>query len=181
MRLRDNAETYGSVSIFNHWLLASVVIALLVSGVLAGEFLSDQARMAILGPHKAVGVLVLAVVVWSGIWRLLQRTRPAAIPGTPPLEALARKAMHAFLILATVALSVSGALMAIFKGKPVDAYLFVIPAQAETPWLAGMAHDVHVVGGYLLLFAVVGHAAVALKHHVVDHDPTFARMIGRSA
>jgi cytochrome b561 len=71
--------------------------------------------------------------------------------------------------------------MATFKGKPVDAYLFVIPAQAKTPWLASMAHDVHVIGGYILLFAVVGHAAVALKHHMVDHDTTFVRMIGKNA
>jgi cytochrome b561 len=40
---------------------------------------------------------------------------------------------------------------------------------------------VHVIGGWLLLAAVVGHAAVALKHHVLDHDATFARMVGRSA
>ncbi len=182
MRLKDTADAYGGVAIVNHWLLAAVVIALTVTGVVAGEWLDGPTRTALLAPHKAAGVAVLAVVAWMGVWRLSQRQRPGAVPGTPPLEAFLRKAMHAFLILATVVMSLSGIMMATFKGKDINVFnLFVIPAQAETPWLAEAAHQVHVVGGWILLFAVVGHAAVALKHHLLDHDATFARMIGRSA
>jgi cytochrome b561 len=179
MSLNDSKDAYGAVSIATHWLLAAVVIALLGTGLVAGELLDDAAKGAVLAPHKAAGVAVLAVVAAMGLWRLTQRERPGAVPGTAPMEALGRKAMHAFLVLATVAMSVSGVAMAIFKGKDVNVFdLFVVPAQAETPWLAGMAHEVHVIGGWILLIAVVGHAAVAVKHHVVDHDATFARMVG---
>jgi cytochrome b561 len=182
MTLHDTKHAYGGVSVATHWLLAAVVIALLATGVVAGELLEGDLRRAVLAPHKAAGVAVLAVVAAMGLWRLTQRERPGAVPGTPPREAFLRKAMHAFLILATVALSASGIVMAVFKGKAINVFdLFVIPAQAETPWLAGMAHEVHVIGGWILLIAVVGHAAVALKHHLVDHDTTFTRMVGKSA
>jgi cytochrome b561 len=166
----------------NHWALAAVVIALLVSGIIAGDLADGALRTAIVGPHKAVGVLVLALVAWMVAWWAWQRARPGPVPGTPRWEAFARKAMHVLLLAGTVILSGSGIVMATFKGKPVDVFvLFTIPAQAKTPWLAEAAHEVHVIGGWLLLAAVVGHAAVALKHHVLDHDTTFARMVGRSA
>ncbi len=129
-----------------------------------------------------MGVLVLALVAWMVAWWALQSERPGPVPGTPRWEAFARKAMHVLLLAGTVILSVSGIVMATFKGKPVDVFgLFTIPAQAKTAWLAEAAHEVHVIGGWILLAAVVGHAAVALKHHVLDHDATLARMVGRSA
>lgn len=181
MMWRDAADRFGTVSIVNHWLLAAVVIALLLSGLVIGELVEEgPIRAALLGPHKAIGVLVLALTAWVPVWWAMQSDRPGAIPGTPPLEAFARKAMHVLLLGGTVILSLSGIVMATFKGKPIDAWLFTIPAQAETPWLASAANDVHVIGGWILLVAVAGHAAVGVKHHVVDHDATFVRMVGRS-
>ncbi|MFP4127278.1 MAG: cytochrome b [Alphaproteobacteria bacterium] len=182
MRWRDTAERFGTVSIINHWLLAAVVIGLLASGLIIGELVGEGAiRNALLGPHKAVGVLVLALVAWLPLWWALQGDRPGAIPGTPPLEAFARKAMHVVLLAGTAILTLSGIVMATFKGNPVDAWLFTIPAQSKTPWLASAANDVHVIGGWILTAAVVGHALVALKHHLVNHDATLARMIGKTA
>lgn len=181
MRWRDTADRFGTVSIINHWLLAAVVIALLASGLVIGELVEEGAiRSALLGPHKAVGVLVLALVAWPPLWWALQGDRPGAVPGTPPPAAFARKAMHVLLLAGTVILSISGIVMATFKGKPIDAWLFTIPPQAETPWLAAAAKDVHVIGGWILVAAVAGHALVALKHHLVDHDATFARMVGKA-
>lgn len=181
MRLKDTATTYGTVAIANHWALAAVVIALLVSGIVAGELVEGALRTAVVGPHKAVGVLVLALVAWILGWWALQRDRPGPIPGTPRWEAFARRAMHVFLLAGTVILSVSGIVMATFKGKAIEVFgLFTIAAREKTPWLAEAAHEVHVIGGWILLLAVVGHAAVALKHHVVDHDTTFARMLGKT-
>jgi cytochrome b561 len=182
MRWKDTASAYGRVAVVDHWALAAVVIALLVSGIIAGDLADGALRAAIVGPHKAVGVLVLALVAWMVAWWALQSERPGPVPGTPRWEAFARKAMHVLLLAGTVILSVSGIVMATFKGKPVDVFgLFTIPAQAKTAWLAEAAHEVHVIGGWILLAAVVGHAAVALKHHVLDHDATLARMVGRSA
>ncbi|MFP4125227.1 MAG: hypothetical protein ACLFU0_01080 [Alphaproteobacteria bacterium] len=46
------------------------------------------------------------------------------------------------MVLATVAMPVSGIVMAVFKGKAIDVFnLVVIPAPAKAPWLAGLAHD----------------------------------------
>ena len=68
--------------------------------------------------------------------------------------------MHVFLVGGTVVMSLSGILMAVFKGRPVEVFgLFTIPAQAELTWIAGPAHEVHVIGGWVLLAAMLGRGA----------------------
>lgn len=182
MRLTDTRERYGFVAIVNHWVLAATVFGLVVSGVVAAELAGDAARGAILGPHKAVGVLVLAGVAWLALWQAVQPRRPGAVPGTTAGAAFLRRAMHVFLIAGTIALSLSGIVMAVFKGRTVEVFgLFTIPAQAELAWLAGPAHEVHVIGGWLMLFAILGHGAVAALHHLINRDATLLRMLGRSA
>ncbi len=181
MSIRDTAERYGLVAIVNHWALALAVVGLVVSGLVAAELAGETARRAILGPHKAAGTLVPLVALWLALWWAFQRGRPGAIPGTSGWEATSRRAMHLFLIAGTLVMGLSGVTMAIFAGRAVDVFgLFTLAAQQEVPWLAGAAHELHVVGGWMMAAAILGHGAVALKHHLIDHDGTFTRMIGRS-
>jgi len=184
MRVRDNADTFGGVSIVNHWMLAAVMIALLLSGFVIGELLADDSavRSAIIHPHKAVGVLLTAWVVWMLAWWRIQPSRPGPMPGAAGWEAAARKAMHGFLIVGTAVLILSGVVMSLFSDHAIDVFgLFVIPSQGEVGWLAGPAHAIHEIGGWIMLGAVAAHALVAVKHHLVDRDPTLARMTGRGA
>ena len=116
------------------------------------------------------------------LWRWSHRDRPGALPGTPKPEAMARAGMHVLLLVGTLVLTLSGVLMSIFNGHAVNVLsLFTIPAQAENQTIGGLAHQVHTVVGWVLVAAVAAHAAVGVKHHVVDHDETFQRMLGRPA
>ena len=182
MRLTDTTERYGFVAIVNHWVLAVVVFGLVVSGLVAVELAGETLRGALLGPHRAMGVLVLVGVAWLVLWWRVQPRRPGAIPGTPGWAALMRRGMHVFLLAGTIILSLSGILMAVFKGRDIEVFgLFTIPGQAELAWVAGPAREVHEIGGWLMLFAILGHAAVAAVHHLINHDATLLRMLGRSA
>ncbi|MBB4286531.1 cytochrome b [Roseospira goensis] len=182
MKLFDSQDRFGAVSIANHWLLVVVVIGLLASGLLIAEVLPDAGRAALIPLHKAIGVLVAVLVAWVVLWWQVQRGRPGAVPGTPALEARARNAMHIVLLVGTVLLSLSGVLMSINSGHPVNVFgLFTIPAWGENPGLAGPARTVHTVVGYAMVAAVAGHALVSVKHHYVNHDVTFTRMLGRGA
>lgn len=43
------------------------------------------------------------------------------------------------------------------------------------------ATHVQTIVGWVMVAAVAAHAAVGVKHHVVDHDETVLRMLGRPA
>ena len=44
--------------------------------------------------------------------------------------------------------------------------------------IAGIAHELHVIAGYMIIVGVLLHIVAALKHHVVDKDGTLRRMLG---
>lgn len=180
MSLRDTSNAFGLVSVFTHWALAVVVIALLASGLLIAEVLGEDTRGLMIPGHKWGGGLAVALVVWMLLWRWSHRNRPGALPGTPKPEAMARVGMHALLLVGTLVLTLSGVQMSIFSGHEVNVLsLVTIPAQAENEAIAGWAHQVHTVVGWVMVGAVAAHAAVGVKHHLLDGDETFRRMLGR--
>ncbi len=180
MSLRDTPNRFGAVSVFNHWALAIVVIALLGSGLLIAEVLDTETRGLMIPGHKWGSGLAVLLVAWMLLWRYSHKDRPGALPGTPRPEAMARAGMHAVLLIGTLVLALSGVLMSTFNGHDVNVLsLFIIPAQAENEAIAGWAHQVHTVVGWLLVAAVAGHAAVGVKHHLLDRDETFVRMLAR--
>jgi cytochrome b561 len=177
--LRDTPTTYGNISVFNHWALAVVVIALLASGLMITEVLGEEAGALLIPGHKWGGILAAVLVAWMLLWRWSHRDRPGALPGTPKPEAMARAGMHAILLGGTLVLTLSGIMMSIFSGHEVSVLsLVTIPAQGENEAVAGWAHQVHTVVGWVMVAAVAAHAAVGVKHHLVDHDETFTRMLG---
>jgi cytochrome b561 len=72
---------------------------------------------------------------------------------------------------------VTGILMTIYRGRPVESLGLTIPAQAEWPWLAGVAGSLHSLGAIALLALVILHVGAALKHHVIEGDATLRRII----
>jgi cytochrome b561 len=70
----------------------------------------------------------------------------------------------------------SGVLMALFAGRPIVVGPLTIPGAPAVEWLAGLARDVHAVGGLVLTGLVALHVGAALKHHLVDRDGTLQRM-----
>jgi len=182
MALRDTSARFGAASVLNHWILAIVVIALLISGLLIAEVLGETTRALLIPGHKWGGGLAVALVVWMLVWRFSHSNRPGALPGTPKPEAMARAGMHAVLLIGTLVLTLSGVQMSIFSGHDVNVLsLFTIPAQDKNEAIAGWAHQVHTVVGWVMVAAVAAHAAVGAKHHVLDRDETFLRMLARRA
>ncbi|WP_170294735.1 cytochrome b [Roseospira navarrensis] len=182
MAIRDTRDRFGLVSVFNHWVLVAVVLGLLVTGLLLAEVLPESARPYLVPLHKQVGLVSAVLIGWMVIWRWTQKSRPGPIEGTSKPEALARAGMHALLLIGAGVLVVSGVMMSILSGHEVSVLgLFTIPPIGEDKAQAALPHLVHEVVGWAMVAAVALHAAVGVKHHVLNKDETLTRMLGRGA
>ncbi len=180
MQVRDDAQRYGALSIFNHWVLAIGIIGLLASGLVLAELLSGPARGPWVWWHKAFGFAAIFWVVWMEVAHRLQKVRPRPDPTYTPFELKARKTMHHILIAGALVLGISGTMMSLFRGRGIDVFgLFTVPPVGEIAWIGDAANFVHTWGGYVLIAAVLAHAGAALKHHFVSRDGTLVRMLGR--
>ena len=179
--LRDTAIKLGKISIFNHWLLALLMIAMLGFGLYLEEMPRSESKAELMDVHKSVGILVLMLGLWRISWRIAQGPL-SRLSGIKTWEHHAAKAMHILLMVGIVVMPVSGWIMVETKGYNVSFFgLFNMPALAENPELHEFAETIHAVAAKILILAIVLHAAAAIKHHVINKNDTLKRMLGQSS
>ena len=174
--------TYDITSRINHWAIALAVIVVLCIGLYLGNFDGDRAlRGSLRDFHKATGVLILVFGAWRVLWRLFQGF-PAAVATLPGWQMTAAKITHWVLLAAVIVMPISGLLKTLFAGYPVSVYgIFSIPAPEKVEWIRDLAGQVHGIGGWVLLVALLLHVGGAMKHHFIARDATLVRMLtGRS-
>lgn len=171
--------TYDTISRFNHWLTAGVIIGMLALGLfLENVDLARETRGPILALHKALGALFLVFAVWRVGYRIKQ-SFPKTVANLSPWQDIAAKAVHWLLLAGILIMPVSGLMMSLFGGHDVNVFgLLTIPAFEKNETLFGIGHVAHGIGGNVLLAAIALHILAALKHHVFDKDLTLVRMLG---
>lgn len=178
--LRDNRQHFGAMSIINHWVIAVLIIGMLGFGLYLDALGQGPEQRALLQIHKAIGVIVLVLVVWRVLWRL-SNGFPDDVAQMPAWQATAAKAVHYGLLTAIVLMPVSGYVTSTTGGHAVSMFgLFTLPALPENETVSAAAADIHAVVAYCLMGLITVHVLAALKHHVIDRDPTLLRMIGRA-
>jgi len=179
--LNDSSSSYGLVSRLNHWIVAAAMIGMLVSGlVMAYGPFERETVFAIMGWHKAIGVLVLAYGIWRVGWRVVQGFIKQ-VSVMPRWQAIAAKVTHWGLLVVVLAMPLSGLVMTIYRGREVDVFGLIIPAQNKIEWLANAAGLTHQYVAWTLVGLLVLHIGGALKHHFIDSDMTLRRMGFRAA
>lgn len=169
---------YSTVAIILHWLIAVLVI---VNWRLAeaAEHLEGPAADAYMGPHKAIGISVLALTLLRIVWRLAHRPPPLRAD-MAAWERLLAKTVHALFYILLVAIPVLGWIASSSFGYGVDMFgLFNVPALpvANDPdagkWVIGL----HKAMWTPFMILIVLHILGALKHHFIDKDGELGRMI----
>ena len=183
--MADSREKLSGTSVFLHWTVAVMMIALLAIGV----YMAETETYALYDWHKSFGVIIGIFVLWRITWRL-KNGWPPHVSNYTPLETFMASLVHYLLIIGTLVMPVSGFLMSSMGGHGVAVFGWEIfphnpdPADPSkvTPIngaLAGFCHSAHWIAGYCIIAAVILHVAGALKHHFADKDGTLRRMLGK--
>jgi cytochrome b561 len=170
-------EKYDSVAMILHWVIASLLIAMLIFG----ENMMDAEEGAAWLPslHVSIGFTVLTLSLVRLGWRLANP--PPPLPSTmAPWEKLASHASHALFYLLMIGLPVSGwlALPALLREEAklvgITAFGLGMPAAPDLGLPMG---DLHGVIGNVAWALLALHVLAALKHQFVNRDGVLKRML----
>jgi len=182
MRLKNTTESFGWLSIFLHWLLALVLIAMYFLGdyMVDLDYYSQWYKVAP-DTHKSVGVIIGLLMLIRLLWNALQ-AKPRHLNTETPRKNKLASMTHYVLYAMVFVMVISGYLISTAKGQGIDVFeLFNIPAllsdSADRGELAG---DVHEWLGLAFIVLVAVHALAACLHHFVYKDQTLKRMLGIS-
>ena len=179
MAAKDGGARFGTVSILNHWVIAVLIIAMLALGLYMADLPRGPDKSELIQLHKSVGVLILLLGAWRVLWRIWIGF-PEDVAAMPVWQRHAARAVHIVLLIAVLAMPISGYVMSSAGGHKVSFFnVFDLPALPENKAVSGAAGFVHEWLGYLVIAILFLHVLAAVKHHVVDKDATLRRMIGR--
>lgn len=172
----------SKVTVGLHWIIAISVVGMLATGIYMANF-----KVWGLYPlHKSIGVLLLGIVVIRLAWRLA-RGWPQALTAQPKIEQIISKLSHWYLLLASVAMPITGILLSGLGGHGVSVFGLTVIAKnygddgkavAYNETLAQLGYTFHELIGYGLVVVVSLHVLGVLKHQFVYKDATLKRMLG---
>ncbi|MBL4775523.1 MAG: cytochrome b [Mariprofundus sp.] len=176
--LKNTLSSYGWITIALHWLMAMMIFGLFGLGLWMVELgYYDSWYHDAPYIHKAVGMLLLMLLLFRFVWRL-SNTRPDLMGAR--WEQLIALTVHRSHYLLLFGVTMTGYLIPTAESVGIDVFgLFIVPASfsftKEQADLIGLLH-------LYIAWAVIGlagaHAAAAMKHHVIDKDITLLRMLG---
>lgn len=171
-------STYSRVAIWLHWSIGLLVISN-IAIVLLHDSIEGLGR-TMMGWHKAIGILVLALSLVRVAWRLTHR--PPPLPAMRMWEKGLTNLVHFAFYLLIIAIPLSGWLWmsAAETHRPISFFgLFVVPMlpveQSKT--LAESFGEAHEIMGLATIALILLHVAGALKHHFFGGTNLLGRMI----
>lgn len=169
---------YTRTAIALHWLVALAIAAAFGVGLYMRGLPLSPFKLQIYSWHKWSGVTIFLLVVFRIVWRFTHRP-PAPPRGMPDWQRVAAELAHKLIYVLMVAIPLSGWLMSSAKG--FQTVLFgVLPLPdllVKDKELGNVLATVHMGLNYTLALLVLGHAAAAFKHHLIDRDEVLSNML----
>jgi len=152
-------QGYTRLQISLHWIVAALIIAAFVTHDGMGQALDRRIQDGLTGLdgaqlHTIFGGAAFFFILVRIVVRL--KTGAPAAHGSPMVE-LAAKWGHRLLY----------------------ALMIITPALGAASWYGHMPDlgDIHEITGKALMIVALGHAAVAVGHHLILKDETLLRML----
>ncbi len=168
--LRNTTAAFGRVSRYAHWITGLLILVLLPMGVFTSVLAPDHPERAVfLTMHQLLGLTVLLLVVLRVLW-LVQSPAPEIRAEEAPRLRYLAKATHVFLYLLMLGVPVTGVLLTVWTGAPLEVFgwsvsgLFTPSSQLATSM--GVLHNL--VLPVLSYIAIFGHLGAVTKHHFVE-------------
>lgn len=182
MDTKDTAPPtrYNALAISLHWLSALLVLLAIVliemkGGFPKGSGLRDEVRFW----HYQVGAIVLLATACRVLWQLVSQ-RPQAHAAAGSVERRFGVVAHGALYLLLLAVPLSGVMVLIAAGKPVDLLSWPLPVSSDGSKVAAKgAKSIHEFFGNTMIGMVALHLLAALWHQFLRRDGLMLRMLPR--
>jgi cytochrome b561 len=162
-----------------HWLMALMIVSSFALGVTMVDIPGlTPTKLKYFSWHKWLGVTVLALACARLLWRLFHPAPPYP-PTMHGWEKTTARGVHGLLYLLMFAVPLSGYFYTLALGVPV-VYLGIVelPVLIErNAALKPVLELVHYVLNMILLGTVCVHVLAAFKHHLIDRDGIFKRIL----
>ena len=175
---KNTRDRWGVVSQCLHWLILALVLWMAWLGLTMTDLPNTPRKVDTYSLHKSLGLLVLALMLLRGAWRLYAGA-PDPVPGTPTWQHRIASATHGALYLLLLAIPASGWVINSASGFPLRWFgLFRVPQlTGRSESLEELAETWHEWMFWALVVVVLAHAAAAIWHHLFQQDATLARML----
>ncbi|MCG3866083.1 MULTISPECIES: cytochrome b [unclassified Photobacterium] len=162
-----------------HWITGILFIGVIMLGLYVADLPRSPEKFELLGIHKSLGTIILAVALVRIAWRF----KEGAIPTTTErskLQRILEKSVQHLLLLGTLLMPVSGIMMNMGGGRALEVFGYeLLAAGDKIQWLGSLGHTIHVIASKVVLVLIVLHILAALKHQLINKDNTLVRMFGR--
>lgn len=178
MALSSSPSHYHAVSRVLHWLVAVMILGMLVLGFYMVDLPLSPNKLKLYSWHKWAGVSIFLLVLLRLVWRIRYQAPPMPAHFSPFVKRAAA-AGHGMLYTLMLAIPLSGWLMSSAKGVQT-VWFGIVPIPDLLPEhkaLGDILLTTHVSLNLIMVAAIVGHVAMALKHHFIDGDNTLRRML----
>ncbi len=179
MQFFNSHKSFGIITIILHWIMAPLIIGLFALGAyMVTLTYYDPWYNRALWWHDSLGMIVFGLLMIRLAW-ILNNTRPAPLKTYKKIEIKAAKYAHILFYILLLIICISGYLISTAKGASIEVFNgFNIPSMITLREIqADMVGNIHERASYLLLVLFVVHVIAALKHHFLDKDITFVRML----
>ncbi len=177
--LKDSPSGYGLITIFVHWLCASLIIFLFGLGVYMRS-LDYYSPWYHRGPalHISLGLLVLLLMSLRVLWRM-RNQYPLPLPSISQNNLRAATLVKIALYVFAFIICISGYFVTTAEGQSASFFdVFSFPATIKLSSVnvdrAGLIHKFMAWG---IVGLAVLHGSAALFHHFVKRDRTLVRML----
>ncbi len=170
-------ESYSRVSRVLHWLTLALLIILFGLGWSFEDY-PQPTRGELLGLHKSVGILVLALTILRLVYRWTVGV-PALPPGLPAWQNWAARGLQYGLYGLLVLQPLLGWIGTDAAGRPVSVFgAFDLPVLlAPDKELRHQLFAAHGLVATIILALVAIHALAALYHHYIRRDNVLRAML----
>lgn len=168
---------YSSMSIILHWLMLLVIVGVFAAMGLREYYpRGSDTRNWLKSMHFTLGLTVFALV-WIRIAARVMTTSPAPLDG-PTWRTIPARAVHFALYGFMIAMPLAGWALLSAEGDAIPFYGLRLPALiAKNPALAEQIEGAHVLGGNIVFWVILAHAAAAIFHQYWLNDHLLQRML----
>jgi cytochrome b561 len=172
---------YGAVARALHWMVAALAtVAVSFGWAIASAPHNTPAHERLLLLHRLVGLTILALVVFSALWRW-RHPPPPLPPALGRVKTRLARLTHFGLYLVFLVMPLSGYVNAAAAGHAVSLFglVSVPPLIPVDERLSQLAVAVHLLGQYAIYPLVLLHVLGALYHGAIRRDGVLDRMLPR--